>query len=87
MKVVYPAKREIKPVSRDSKKALVLSAMLKGVTVDEIVKLTGWSRNAAASCIATDIAPLGYRVSKDGAAYFVKLPKGRKRPFFAEVRT
>lgn len=84
MKVIYPAKSEIKPVSRDSKKALVLNAMLKGVTVEDIVKLTGWSRNAAASCIATDIAPLGYRVSKDGPVYVAKLPKGRKRPL---VRT
>ena len=79
-KVIYPAKSEIKPVSRNSKKFLVLSAMLKGVTVEDIAKLTGWSKSAAASCIATDIAPLGYRVSKEGTAYFVKLPKGRKRP-------
>lgn len=84
MKIIYPAKSEIKPVARESKKALVLNAMLKGVTVADIMKLTGWSRNAAASCIATDIAPLGYRVSKDGSVYSVKMPKGRKRPL---VRT
>lgn len=40
------------------------------------MKLTGWARSAASSAIATDIVPLGYKVTLDEGVYTVTLPKG-----------
>lgn len=71
---------QIKPVRADSKKALILKATLKGVTIEDIMKLTGWAKSAAQSAIATDVVPLGYRVTLNEGVYTVKLPKGMKRP-------
>ena len=82
MKVISKGKpaNQIKPVRADSKKALILKATLKGVTTEDIMKLTGWAKSAASSAIATDIVPLGYKVTLDEGVYTVKLPKGLKRP-------
>ena len=82
MKIISKGKpaNQIKPVRAESKKALILKATLKGVTTDDIMKLTGWARSAASSAIATDIVPLGYKVTLDEGVYMVKLPKGMKRP-------
>jgi hypothetical protein len=82
MKIISKGKpaSQIKPVRAESKKALILKATLKGVTTDDIMKLTGWARSAASSAIATDIVPLGYKVTLDEGVYTVKLPKGMKRP-------
>ena len=81
MKIISKGKpaNQIKPVRADSKKALILKATLKGVTTDDIMKLTGWAKSAASSAIATDIVPLGYRVTVDEGVYTVKLPKGVNR--------
>ena len=76
---------QIKPVRADSKKALILKATLKGVTTEEIMKLTGWAKSAAQSAIATDIVPLGYKVTLDEGVYTVKLPKGMKKPLIKEL--
>ena len=62
------------------KKAVILLATLKGVTTEDIMKLTGWAKSAASSAIATDIVPLGYKVTLDDGVYTVQLPKGMKRP-------
>jgi ribosomal protein L12E/L44/L45/RPP1/RPP2 len=45
---------QIKPVRKDSKKAVILLATLKGVTIEDIMKLTGWAKSAASSAIATE---------------------------------
>lgn len=55
--------RQIKPVRADSIKALILKPTLKGVTTEDIIKLTDWAKSAAQSAIATDIVPLGYKVT------------------------
>lgn len=82
MKIISKGKpaSEIKPVRKDSKKALILKATLKGVTTEDIMKLTGWAKSAASSAIATDIVPLGYKVTLDEGVYTVTLPKGIKKP-------
>jgi hypothetical protein len=41
----------------------------------------GWAGSAASSAIATDIVPLGYKVTLDEGVYKVALPKGMKRLF------
>ena len=40
----------------------------------------GWTGSTASSAIATDIVPLGYKVTLDEGVYRVVLPKGMKRP-------
>ena len=82
MKIISKGKpaNQIKPVRADSKKALILKATLKGVTTEDIMKLTGWAKSAASSAIATDIVPLGYKVTLDEGVYMVKLPKGMRKP-------
>ena len=82
MKIISRGKpaNQIKPVRADSKKALILKATLNGVTTEDIMKLTGWAKSAAASAIATDIVPLGYKVTLDEGVYKVTLPKGMRRP-------
>jgi hypothetical protein len=56
MKIISKGKpaSQIKPVRADSKKALILKATLKGITTEDIMKLTGWAKSAASSAIATD---------------------------------
>ena len=51
MKVISKGKpaTQIKAVRKDSKKSLILAAMLKGTTTEEILKLTGWAKSAASS--------------------------------------
>lgn len=71
---------QIKPVRKDSKKSLILMATLKGATVEDLMKVTGWAKSAASSAIVTDIIPLGYKVTLDEGVYMVTLPKGMKRP-------
>lgn len=71
---------QIKPVRKGSKKSLILLATLKGASIDDIMKITGWAKSAASSAIATDIVPLGYKVTLDEGVYKVSLPKGMKRP-------
>lgn len=82
MKIMSKGKpaSQIKPVRKDSKKSLILLATLKGASIDDLMKVTGWARSAASSAIATDIVPLGYRVTVDEGVYTVTLPKGMKRP-------
>ncbi len=82
MKIISKGKpaNQIKTVRADSKKALILKATLKGVTTEDIMKLTGWAKSAASSAIATDIVPLGYQVTLDEGVYTVTLPKGMRRP-------
>ena len=81
MKIISKGKpaNQIKPVRADSKKALILKATLKGVTTEDIMKLTGWAKSAASSAIATDIVPLGYRVTLDEGVYRIVLSTARKR--------
>lgn len=87
MKIISKGRHasQIKPVRADSKKALILKATLKGVTTEDIMRLTGWAKSAASSAIATDIVPLGYRVTVDEGVYTVKLPKGMKKPLIKEL--
>ena len=47
---------------------------------ENLVKWNGWAKSAATSAIATDIVPLGYKVTLDEGVYTVRLPKGMKRP-------
>ena len=82
MKIISKGKpaSQIKPVRKDSKKSLILLATLKGASIDDLTKVTVWARSAASSAIATDIVPLGYKVTLDEGVYTVTLPKGMKRP-------
>ena len=82
MKIISKSKpaSQIKPVRKGSKKSLILSASLKGASIEDLMKVTGWARSAASSAIATDIVPLGYKVTLDEGVYTVKLPKGMKKP-------
>lgn len=73
-------KDEIKLPREGSKRHLVLSSMVKGVTIAELVKLTGWAESAARGFFGEDCRKCGVgvkRVTKNGAStYFVVLPKG-----------
>jgi hypothetical protein len=71
---------QIKSVRKGSKKSLILPASLKGASIEDLMKVTGWARSAASSAIATDIVPLGYKVTLNEGVYTVVLPKGMKRP-------
>ena len=82
MKIISKGKpaSQIKAVRKGSKKSLILSASLKGASIEDLMKVTGWARSAASSAIATDIVPLGYKVTLNAGVYRVALPKGLKRP-------
>ena len=82
MKIVYKPAKALKPIAKASKKAAVVMALQKGATIEDIQKLTGWARSAAASSIATDIAKAGYGVKRDGHTYLLTLPKGVKKPLW-----
>ena len=77
--------RQIKPVRKDSKKSLILLATLKGASIEDLMKVTGWARSAASSAIATDIVPLGYKVTLDEGMHKVKFPNGMKKPLIKEL--
>ena len=87
MKIISKGKpaSQIKPVRKDSKKSLILLATLKGASIEDLMKVTGWARLAASSAIATDIVPLGYKVTLDEGVYKVVLPKGMKKPLIKEL--
>ena len=82
MKIISKGKpaSQIKAVRKGSKKSLILAATLKGASIEDLMKVTGWAKSAASSAIATDIVPLGYKVTLDEGVYMVTLPKGMKRP-------
>jgi hypothetical protein len=75
MKIISKGKpaNQIKSIRADSKKALIFLATLKGVTTEDIMKLTGWAKFAASSAIATDIVPLGYKVTLDEGVWRLNL--------------
>ena len=82
MKVVYKPAKALKPIAKASKKAAIVMALAKGATVDDLMKVTGWARSAAASSIATDIAKAGYGISRENGRYWLVLPKACKKPLF-----
>jgi hypothetical protein len=72
-----------------SKRALVMSAMVEGVTIDKIVELTGWQKQAANGFFNEDVKRAGYGVRKigprSGATYKLIVPKGAEAPTYANA--
>lgn len=65
-----------------TKRALILDALHKGCTIDDLMRVTGWNRATCHSAIQTDVVKgngLGVRRHADGTLHLV-LPKGMKRP-------
>lgn len=63
---------------KDTKRYVILSAMVKGTTVQEIAKLCSWTKQSAISALRTDIRQecgLAYEVKADGKIYAI-IPKG-----------
>ena len=74
-------KSEIKPVTKDSKRHLIVMALAKGANIDDLMKLTGWSKEVARQGIFYDAClMLGYGVEREDKTYRLRLPKGMKAP-------
>lgn len=76
------AKDEIKLPREGSKRAIIMGAMIKGATIEQICKLSGWQESAARSFMGYDVAKCGLgvkRVTKNGlTTYHLLTPKGIK---------
>lgn len=82
--VLFEPTGDCKPPRADTKRALVMSAMVKGVTINQIADMTGWARPAASAFFNEDVKKLGYGVRKvgprAGAIYKLIIPKGASAP-------
>lgn len=84
--VLIEAKKaeDVKVPKPGTKRALVMSAMVEGVTIDQIADMTGWARPAANGFFNEDVKKSGYGVRKiggrAGAMYQLIIPKGATAP-------
>jgi hypothetical protein len=71
-----PVSTEVKIPRATSKRYAIMSAMAKGVTVDDLLKLTGWERNSVTSALRTDVRALGFGYHVKAGVLTLEVPEG-----------
>lgn len=76
--------RHVKAVTQGSKRHLLIEALAKGATIDDLMTATGWNKDTVTSALRWDLAQCGLGVERKGGKYFLLLPKGFTRPAIVE---
>ncbi len=77
--LVEPGSAEdVKPTKEGSKRALLVTALARGTTVEHLMDLLGWNRPTVTSAIYSDVKAIGLGVERRDGKYFLLLPEGVK---------
>lgn len=71
-----PVSTEVKIPRSTSKRYAIMAAMAKGVSVDDLLKITGWARNSVTSALRTDVRMLGFGYHVKAGVLTLDVPKG-----------
>lgn len=67
---------DVKPTKEGSKRALLVTALARGTTVEHLMDLLGWNRPTVTSAIYSDVRAIGLGVERRDGKYFLLLPEG-----------
>ncbi|MCB6177534.1 DUF3489 domain-containing protein [Rhodobacter sp. Har01] len=84
--ITQPAQdqKHIKAVTQGSKRHLLIEALAKGATIDDLMTATGWNKDTVTSALRWDLSQAGLGCERKGGKYFLLLPKGFTRPAIVE---
>ena len=57
---------DVKAVRGDTKRAAMIQALVKGATLDQLAKLTGWPRDTCSGALYTDVVSASYGLEREG---------------------
>ncbi|NJM81688.1 MAG: hypothetical protein HC844_03650 [Tabrizicola sp.] len=70
--------KDVKPTKEGSKRALLVTALSRGTTVEHLMDLLGWNRPTVTSAIYSDVKAIGLGVERREGKYTLLLPEGMK---------
>jgi hypothetical protein len=76
--------KHVKAVTQGSKRHLLIQALEKGATIDDLMTVTGWGKDTVTSALRWDVAQAGLGCERKGGKYFLMLPKGFTKPAIVE---
>lgn len=76
--------RHVKAVTQGSKRHLLIEALAKGATIDDLMTATGWNKDTVTSALRWDLSQAGLGCERRGGKYFLILPEGFTRPAIVE---
>lgn len=84
--ITQPAQdqKHVKAVTQGSKRNLLIQALEKGATIDDLMTATGWNKDTVTSALRWDLAQAGLGCERKGGKYYLMLPKGFTRPAIVE---
>lgn len=84
--ITQPAQdqKHVKAVTQGSKRHLLIEALAKGATIDDLMTATGWNKDTVTSALRWDLSQAGLGCERKGGKYFLLLPKGFTRPAIVE---
>ncbi len=84
--ITQPAQdqKHVKAVTQGSKRHLLIQALEKGATVEELMVATGWGKETVTSALRWDLVQVGCGCERKGGRYFLILPKGFAKPAIVE---
>jgi len=76
--------KRVKAVTQGSKRHLLIQALEKGATVEELMLATGWGKDTVTSALRWDVAQAGLGCERKGGKYHLMLPTGFTKPAIVE---
>lgn len=76
--------KHVKAVTQGSKRHLLIQALEKGATIDDLMAATGWGKDTVTSALRWDVAQAGLGCERKGGKYYLMLPKGFTKPAIVE---
>lgn len=82
---IPPVKKEnIKPIRKGTKQQAIAEALLKGATIDDLCKVTGWDRKSAHGQVHGGLSNRkGYGINQKGDKYYLVFPEGLNELVYA----
>ena|SRR5687767_11611147 len=76
IKLAPRSRKDIKPVRAGTKRHTIILALQKGVTMEDLVKISGWEKRSVSGFFTYDLPAVGLGVERKGDIYHLRLPKG-----------
>lgn len=76
--------KHVKAVTQGSKRHLLIQALEKGATIDDLMLATGWGKDTVTSALRWDVAQAGLGCLRKDGKYYLMLPAGFSKPAIVE---
>jgi hypothetical protein len=76
--------KHVKAVTQGSKRHLLIQALEKGATIDDLMTATGWGKDTVTSALRWDVSQAGLGCERKGGKYYLIMPKGFTKPAIVE---